>query len=218
MPCPAGVPTVRWAHGAAGGHGGPRRRVDRGRRHPLGAGGGLQDRQQKAGLERGLLRSGLPDAAVSVQPDPGCRRALYRRTAGGRIVSAGRPRPQTLPRGQAARAVEYQLDGLVRDEQKIFDAMDADETGKYLPLATATAHPAPTRRTSGRTAPSSAASSCIWTILLPRWASSSTAADRCRAAGGEQQQKPLHMVRLQLYLLPRDRGARACAGSSCKAL
>ena len=43
------------------------------------------------------------------------------------------------------------------------------------PLATATAHPAPTRRTSGRTAPSSAASSCIWTILLPRWASSSTA-------------------------------------------
>ena len=34
----------------------------------------------------------------------------------------------------------------------------------------------------------------------------------------EQQQKPLHMVRLQLYLLPRDRGARACAGSPCKAL
>ena len=117
-----------------------------------------------------------------------CQMLLYlfslTRDAGGRFTGAqpagvlyllADPAPQTLPRGQAARAVEYQLDGLVRDEQKIFDAMDADETGKYLPLATATAHPAPIRRTSGRTAPSSAASSCIWTILLPRWASSFTA-------------------------------------------
>ena len=28
----------------------------------------------------------------------------------------------------------YELDGLVRDEQKVFDAMDADETGRYLPF------------------------------------------------------------------------------------
>jgi ATP-dependent helicase/nuclease subunit B len=53
------------------------------------------------------------------------------------------PAPQTLPRGQAARAVEYQLDGLVRDEQKIFDAMDADETGKYLPFGYRNGAPSP---------------------------------------------------------------------------
>ena len=53
------------------------------------------------------------------------------------------PAPQTLPRGQAARAVEYQLDGLVRDEQKIFDAMDADETGKYLPFGYRNGVPSP---------------------------------------------------------------------------
>ena len=53
------------------------------------------------------------------------------------------PAPQTLPRGQAARTVEYQLDGLVRDEQKIFDAMDADETGRYLPFGYRNGAPSP---------------------------------------------------------------------------
>ncbi len=139
----AAVPPVRRAHGAARRYGGPRRRVGRRRRHPLGAGGGLQDRQQKAGLERSLLRAGLPDAAVSVQPDPRPQRALYRRTAGGRVVSAGRPRPgDPAPRTGCPR-VEYQLDGLVRDEQKIFDAMDADETGKYLPFGYRNGAPSP---------------------------------------------------------------------------
>ena len=31
--------------------------------------------------------------------------------------------------------MEYKLDGLVRDEQKVFDAMDAEETGRYLPFS-----------------------------------------------------------------------------------
>ena len=39
--------------------------------------------------------------------------------------------------------MEYQLDGLVRDEQKIFDAMDADETGKYLPFGYRNGEPSP---------------------------------------------------------------------------
>ena len=37
----------------------------------------------------------------------------------------------------------HQLDGLVRDEQKIFDAMDADETGKYLPFGYRNGVPSP---------------------------------------------------------------------------
>ena len=37
----------------------------------------------------------------------------------------------------------HQLDGLVRDEQKIFDAMDADETGKYLPFGYRNGAPSP---------------------------------------------------------------------------
>ena len=44
------------------------------------------------------------------------------------------PAPEITTREKAARSVEYQLDGLVRDEQKVFDAMDADETGRYLPF------------------------------------------------------------------------------------
>ena len=85
-----------------------------------------------------------------------CQMLLYlfslTRDAGGRFTGAqpagvlyllADPAPQTLPREQAARAVEYQLDGLVRDEQKIFDAMDADETGKYLPFGYRNGAPSP---------------------------------------------------------------------------
>ena len=85
-----------------------------------------------------------------------CQMLLYlfslTRDSGGRFTGAqpagvlyllADPAPQTLPRGQAARAVEYQLDGLVRDEQKIFDAMDADETGKYLPFGYRNGAPSP---------------------------------------------------------------------------
>ena len=85
-----------------------------------------------------------------------CQMLLYlfslTRDAGGRFTGAqpagvlyllADPAPQTLPREQAARAVEYQLDGLVRDEQKIFDAMDSDETGKYLPFGYRNGAPSP---------------------------------------------------------------------------
>ncbi len=37
----------------------------------------------------------------------------------------------------------HQLDGLVRDELKIFDAMEADETGKYLPFGYRNGAPSP---------------------------------------------------------------------------
>ena len=53
------------------------------------------------------------------------------------------PAPQTTTRDKAAHAAEYKLDGLVRDEQKIFDAMDADESGRYLPFAYRNGVPSP---------------------------------------------------------------------------
>ena len=53
------------------------------------------------------------------------------------------PAPETTTREKAARSVEYQLDGLVRDEQKVFDAMDADETGRYLPFGYRNGAPSP---------------------------------------------------------------------------
>ena len=45
------------------------------------------------------------------------------------------PSPKSTKRADIAKEVEYELDGLVCDEQKIFDAMDANETGKYLPFS-----------------------------------------------------------------------------------
>lgn len=75
------------------------------------------------------------------------------------------PAPKTTNRQQAQQDVQYELDGLVRDEQKVFDAMDADETGRYLPLATATVYPAPARRISVPILQSSTASNCIWMTL-----------------------------------------------------
>ena len=85
-----------------------------------------------------------------------CQMLLYlfslTRDASGRFTGAepagvlyllADPAPQTLPRGQAARTVEYQLDGLVRDEQKIFDAMDAEESGRYLPFSYRNGVPSP---------------------------------------------------------------------------
>ena len=40
----------------------------------------------------------------------------------------------------------HQLDGLVRDEQKVFDAMDADETGRYLPFGYRNGVPSPSQK------------------------------------------------------------------------
>ena len=53
------------------------------------------------------------------------------------------PAPETTTRDKAAHSVEYTLDGLVRDEQKVFDAMDADETGRYLPFSFRNGVPSP---------------------------------------------------------------------------
>ena len=108
-----------------------------------------------------------------------CQMLLYlfslTRDAGGRFTGAepagvlyllADPAPETTTRGKAARSMEYKLDGLVRDEQKVFDAMDAEETGRYLPFsfrggvpspyqkekradkAKALPHPAPSGQTS----------------------------------------------------------------------
>ena len=77
-----------------------------------------------------------------------CQMLLYlfslTRDADGRFTGAepagvlyllADPAPETTTRGKAARSMEYKLDGLVRDEQKVFDAMDAEETGRYLPFS-----------------------------------------------------------------------------------
>lgn len=53
------------------------------------------------------------------------------------------PAPKSTDRNKAAQSVEYQIDGVVRDEQKVFDAMDADETGKYLPFGYRNGAPSP---------------------------------------------------------------------------
>ena len=53
------------------------------------------------------------------------------------------PAPENTTRANAARSVEYKLDGLVRDEEKLFRAMDADETGRYLPFSYLRGVPSP---------------------------------------------------------------------------
>ena len=56
------------------------------------------------------------------------------------------PAPKTTNRQQAQQDVQYELDGLVRDEQKVFDAMDADETGRYLPFGYRNGAPSPNQK------------------------------------------------------------------------
>ena len=56
------------------------------------------------------------------------------------------PAPKTTNRQQAQQDVQYELDGLVRDEQKVFDAMDADETGHYLPFGYRNGVPSPSQK------------------------------------------------------------------------
>ena len=56
------------------------------------------------------------------------------------------PAPKTTNRQQAQQDVQYELDGLVRDEQKVFDAMDADETGRYLPFGYRDGKPSPNQK------------------------------------------------------------------------
>ena len=56
------------------------------------------------------------------------------------------PAPELTTRAKAARSVEYTLEGLVRDEQKIFDAMDAQRTGRYLPFNYKNGSPSPNQK------------------------------------------------------------------------
>ena len=149
-----------------------------------------------------------------------CQMLLYlfslTRDSGGRFTGAqpagvlyllADPAPRPCPAGRLPGRWSTSWTVLCGTSRRSLTQWMRTKRASTCPLATATAHPAPTRRRNEPTTPSSAASSCIWTTLLPRWASSLRRADRRRAAGGEQQQKPLHLVRLQLYLLPRDRGA-----------
>ena len=85
-----------------------------------------------------------------------CQMLLYlfslTRDASGRFTGAepagvlyllADPAPESTTRANAARSVEYKLDGLVRDEEKIFRAMDAEETGRYLPFGYLRGVPSP---------------------------------------------------------------------------
>ena len=85
-----------------------------------------------------------------------CQMLLYlfslTRDAGGRFTGAepagvlyllADPAPETTTRDKAAQTKDYKLDGLVRDERKVFDAMDAEETGRYLPFSFRNGVPSP---------------------------------------------------------------------------
>ena len=85
-----------------------------------------------------------------------CQMLLYlfslTRDAGGRFTGAepagvlyllADPAPETTTRDKAAQTMDYKLDGLVRDERKVFDAMDAEETGRYLPFSFRGGEPSP---------------------------------------------------------------------------
>ena len=53
------------------------------------------------------------------------------------------PNPSTAARAAARQAAPCQLDGLVRDEEKVFDAMDSGRTGLYLPFGWVNGKPSP---------------------------------------------------------------------------
>ena len=85
-----------------------------------------------------------------------CQMLLYlfslTRDASGRFTGAepagvlyllADPAPETTTREKAARSVEYKIDGLVVDEPRVYDAMDVDETGKYLPFSFRNGAPSP---------------------------------------------------------------------------
>ena len=53
------------------------------------------------------------------------------------------PNPATAARAAAGQAAPCQLDGLVRDEEKLFEAMDPGKTGLYLPFGWVNGRPSP---------------------------------------------------------------------------
>ena len=101
------------------------------------------------------------------------------------------PAPETTTREKAARSVEYQLDGLVRDEQKVFDAMDADETGRYLPFGYRNGAPSPYQKDKRADIAKLNRIRLHLDDLVTQMGE-----QRCRAAGGQHQPQPLCLVRL----------------------
>ena len=53
------------------------------------------------------------------------------------------PNPATAARAAAKQAAPCQLDGLIRDEEKLFEAMDPGKTGLYLPFGWVNGRPSP---------------------------------------------------------------------------
>ena len=53
------------------------------------------------------------------------------------------PNPATTARAAAKQAAPCQLDGLIRDEEKLFEAMDPGKTGLYLPFGWVNGRPSP---------------------------------------------------------------------------
>ena len=53
------------------------------------------------------------------------------------------PNPATTARAAAGQAAPCQLDGLIRDEEKLFEAMDPGKTGLYLPFGWVNGRPSP---------------------------------------------------------------------------
>lgn len=53
------------------------------------------------------------------------------------------PNPATAARAAAGQAAPCQLDGLIRDEEKLFEAMDPGKTGLYLPFGWVDGRPSP---------------------------------------------------------------------------
>ena len=98
------------------------------------------------------------------------RRTLHRGRTGGRSVSAGRPGPRDHHPGQGRPdAWTTSWTASCGTSEKVFDAMDAEETGRYLPFSFRGGVPSPYQKDKRRRqAPSSPASSSISDDLVTR--------------------------------------------------
>ena len=63
--------------------------------------------------------------------------------AAGVLYLLADPAPASATRAEAARPAQYRLDGLVRDEEKVYQAMDAQLTGDYVPFDFRGGRPSP---------------------------------------------------------------------------
>ena len=106
--------------------------------------------------------------------------------------------------------MEYKLDGLVRDEQKLFRAMDADETGRYLPFSYLRGVPSPYQKDKRADSAKLDRIRLHLDDLVTRMGE--------QLYGGQIAAEPLVTGRspccgaIQLHLLPRERHRRAGTG------